>query len=166
MKTQQWQGAWNEHSIEVQVLPRLLVTEVRLLIDGQEQDKSVLFRTLGPHQLCSLAIPKAGLGLVEVSVAKGVIAVAVDGAPLTEQAPVTKAPAKGLAEKNALFCGLGIFVIAGLFLLVFNLIAQGFPFQTMPSPWPPLVLGLVMALYYYADGKKRISLRQSLKKSS
>lgn len=165
MKTIQWQGQWQQHQIEVQVLPRLLLTEVRLLIDGEERDKSLLFRTLKPHQLCALAIPKAAMGLVEVSFDGTTLAVSANGEVLTEQAPLSSPVPKALAEKNALFNGLGIFAIASLFLLIFNVFAQGFPFQVMPSFNPPLVLGLVMALYYYADTKKRISFRQSLKKA-
>ncbi|WKE64285.1 hypothetical protein PVT67_11395 [Gallaecimonas kandeliae] len=163
MKVATWQGEWRTHKLEVQLLPRLMLGEVRLLVDGEERDRSLLFRTLKLHRLCALAVPEGRLGLIEVTVQDGQLAVAVDGEALTE-APLAEdeQPAQ-LALQNGLFCGFGFFAMAALFMLLFNVIAQGFPPRVLPSPMPPLVLAVVMGLYYFIDTRKRLDFRATLK---
>lgn len=165
MKVQQWQGSWQQQQLEVQVLPRLMLTEVRLLVDGEERDRSVLFRSLKEHRLCALAKPELRQGLIEVSVGEAGLGVAVDGASLTEPGPDSRPQGAKLALNNGLLCALGFFVMVTLFMLLFGLFQHGFGTLVLPSPTPPLVLALVMGVYYFVDTKKRMDFRRSLKKA-
>lgn len=159
MKVTQWQGQWRQQQIEVQILPRLMLSEVRLLVDGEERDRSVLFRTFKAHQLRALARPESHQGLIDVQTDGNALYVAVDGEALTGQAMTLQTPS---ALANGLFCALGFFVFTSLFMLLFNVVAQGLPLRQLPSMTPPLVLAVVMGLYYFIDTKKRQRFRDTL----
>ncbi|WP_341501475.1 hypothetical protein [Gallaecimonas sp. GXIMD4217] len=170
MKLQQWQGQWQGHKLEVHCLPRLTLTEVRLLVDGELRDQSTLFRAFKSHRLLAWAKPEAEQGLIQVDcweVGDGNgLKVQVDGEVLEASAGSAPAQPANLALLNGLLSGLGAFVLLAFFILVFNLIDQGWPLQQLPSPWPALIFGAVMALFHGLDTHRRRSFRDQLSKKA
>ncbi len=167
MKLQKWQGQWQGHTLDVHCLPRLTLTEVRLLVDGELRDQSTLFRTLKSHELVAWMEPAAQQGLIQVQCwdqdgANG-LKITVDGQVLEATTGTPPAQPGNLALMNGLFSGLGAFALLAFFILLFNLIEQGWPLEQLPSPWPALIFGAIMALFHGVDTWRRLGFRRDLK---